>query len=44
MSNTVLSPRLQDLLVCLVVGDDKLGACQMAMAGPEGALKELGPK
>lgn len=33
-----------DLLVCLVVGDDKLGPCQMAMAGPEEALKELGPK
>ena len=33
-----------DLLVCLVVGDDKLGPCQMAMAGPEKALKEVGPK
>ena len=33
-----------ELLVCLVVGDVKLGPCQMAMAGPEKALKEVGPK
>lgn len=32
------------LLICLVVGDDKSGPCQMAMAGPEEAIKELGPK
>ena len=35
---------IKNLLACLVVGDDKLGPCQMAMAGPEAALKELGTK